>query len=180
MFCYKCGKQLPDFAVFCSKCGTKQTDYVQPTQNTTTDIPNNTANSQRKKQLTIEAVENALLKDHKVEDRITLLKVAGDAYATGDIGAPKDAQKAIANYREAADLGSIECKHQMGVIYINTYCEEPGEDAEFNFSLGVMYVCESYKQGYVPAGDTLQYLLDNKVFPNCHSIKDILDLSTVN
>ena len=177
MFCYKCGKQLPDHAVFCSKCGTKQTPDEPSLQNT---FSNNTANTPpKKKELTIEAVENALLKDHKVEDRITLLKVAGDAYASGDIGAPKDAQKAIAKYREAADLGSAECKHQMGVTYIYEYWGEPGDDAEFNFSLGVMYVCQSYKDGYVPAGDTLQFLLDKRVFPSCNSIQDLLNLSTV-
>lgn len=175
MFCYKCGRQLPDNAVFCSQCGAKQTIDDESNNN----FSNNTESTPKKKELTIEAVENALLKNHKPEDRIVLLKVAGDAYASGDIGAPKDAQKAIEKYKEAANLGSVECEHAMGVTYIYEYWGEPGDDAEFNFSLGVMHVCESYKKGHVPAGDTLQFLIDKGVFPSCKSIQDLLDLSTV-
>lgn len=175
MFCYKCGKQLPDYAAFCSRCGAKQTDdepqyQEQPVEKTT---------QPKKKELTIEAVENALLKNHKSEDRIVLLKVAGDAYSSGDIGAPKDSKKAIEKYKEAVDLGSAECEHSMGVIYIDEYWGKPGDDAEFKFSLGVMHICQSYKRGYVPAGDTLQYLIDSKIFPRCKTIQDLLDLITV-
>ncbi len=170
MFCVYCGKKINDEANFCPYCGAKLKTAVQDNKETTND---------KKKKLTIEAVENALLKSQKPEDRILLLKVAGDAYASGDIGALKDSKKAIEKYKEAADLGSAECEHAMGVTYIYEYWGLPGDDAEFNFSLGVMYVCQSYKKGYVPAGDTLQYLIDNGVFPNCNSIQDLLDLSTV-
>lgn len=176
MFCAYCGKKINDEANFCPYCGAK----LRNAEANNTVMQNDKENeSGKKKKLTIEAVENALLKNHKTEDRILLLKVAGDAYASGDIGAPKDSEKAIEKYKEAADLGSAECEHAMGVTYIYENWGEPGDDAEFNFSLGVMYVCQSYKKGYVPAGDTLQYLIDSKVFPSCNSIEDLLDLSTV-
>ena len=172
MYCYKCGQYMSDDAIFCSKCGTKK--YQE------TDNQNSLGDEHsRKKELTIEAVEVALLKATKPEDRILLLKIAGDAYASGDIGATKDALKAIQKYKEAADLGSIECEHLMGVTYIYTYWGMPGDEAEINFSLGVAHVCWSYKKGYTPAGETLQYLLDQGVFPSCKTIADLLDLSTV-
>lgn len=176
MFCVYCGKKINDEANFCPYCGAKLKNAV-PNKNATQDYKETT--NSKKKELTIEAVENALLKSHKPEDRILLLKVAGDAYASGNIGAPKDSKKAIDKYKEAADLGSAECEHAMGATYIYEYWGLPGNDAELNFSLGVMYVCQSYKKGYVPAGDTLQYLIDSKVFPQCRTIEDLLDLSTV-
>lgn len=178
MFCYKCGKQLPNHAVFCSRCGTKQTNDKQQSQ---ASLSNNTdSNVHKKKELTIEAVENALLKNHKTEDRITLLKVAGDAYASGDIGAPKDSKRAIEKYKEAMELGSVECEHAIGVTYIYEYCEANDEDADFYFSLGIAHVCWSYKKGYAPARDTLQFILDKGTFPNCRTIEDILKLSELN
>lgn len=135
-----------------------------------------TANMQQpEKKLSIEAVERALLKDHKIEDKILLLKIAGSAYSTGDIGAKKDYEKAIEFYQKAADLGSVECLHSCGVEYISAYM---GED-QMLFSLGVAKVCDSYKMGFEPARDTLQYLIDSEIFPSCKTVQDLLNLSDV-
>lgn len=130
---------------------------------------------QPEKKLTIEAVERALQKAHKTEDKILLLKVAGDAYSTGDIGANKDHEKAIKFYQMAEDLGSVECQHCCGVEYISAYF---GED-QMLFSLGVAKVCDSYKKGFEPARDTLQYLIDSDIFPSCKTVQDLMNLSDV-
>lgn len=140
---------------------------------------NNDTEFQKKKELTIEAVENALHKVEKIEDKIFLLKIAGDAYSSGDIGATKNIQKAIEKYRDGMDLGSAECEHAMGVTYIYEYCESDDENADFYFSLGITHVCWSYKKGYTPAKDTLQFILDKGTFPNCRTIEDILELCEV-
>lgn len=176
MFCAYCGKKINDEANFCPYCGSKLKDR-SPDEKSVQDNKENT--NKKRKKLTIDMVEDALTKITNAEDRILFLKTAGDAYAFGDIGAPRDSEKAIAKYKEAADLGSAECEHAMGVIYIDEYWGKPGDDAEFKFSFGVIHVCSSYKKGYVPAGDTLQYLIDSKVYPRCKTIQDLLDLCTV-
>lgn len=133
------------------------------------------APAEKKKELTIAAVEQALQKAENPEDKILLLKVAGDAYASGDIGAVQSYDKAIEYYQAAADLGSLECLHSVGTTYISAYW---GVD-QMLFSIGVAKVCDSYKKGYASARDTLQYLVDSDVFPNCKSVEDLLSLSEV-
>ena len=127
---------------------------------------------QTEKKLTIEAVEGALKKPHKTEDKIFLLHVAGDAYNCGDIGAEKDFKKSAQYYKEAADLGDVECLCLYGKTLIMDYC---GND-EMLFSIGVLKVCQSYQKGYEPAKETLQYLIDN-IFVELNSIDDLLELS---
>ncbi len=133
----------------------------------------------QKKELTIEAVEKAILKAQKTEDKILLLKLAGDAYSSGDIGAPKNIDKAIQKYKEGIELGSAECEHSMGKLYILENCEAENDESDLLFSLGVTIVCESYKHGYAPARETLQYLLDSGVFPNFRTVEDLLDFANV-
>lgn len=176
MSCVYCGKKINDEANFCPYCGAKLKDAL-PNQQPIQDNKVNT--SGKKKELTISAVENAILKAEKTEDKILLLKIAGDAYASGDIGAPQDYKKAIEKYKAATDLGSAECEHSLGTSYIIEYSDSTDEDADLLFSLGVGHVCWSYKKGYIPARDTLQYLLDKGTFPNCKTVEDLLALSEI-
>ena len=137
----------------------------------------NENSSSKQKKLTISAVENALLKAVKTEDKILLLKIAGDAYASGENGAQQDYQKAIEKYKMAVDLGSAECEHSLGTTYIMESFDAKDEDAKLIFSAGVNHVICSYKKGYEPARDTLQYIIDDGTFANCKTVEDLLKLS---
>lgn len=176
MFCYKCGKKIDDEANFCPYCGA---EMQGASQNQQMKQDNKENVSGKKKELTIMAVENAILKTEKAEDKIKLLKVAGDAYASGNFGAPQDYKKAIEKYKAATDLGSAECQHSLGTTYVMEAFDAEGEDADLLFSLGLTHVCWSYKKGYTPAKDTLQYFIDKGVFPNCNTVEDLLALSEI-
>lgn len=118
----------------------------------------------------ISTIENALNKEHKIEDKIRLLKAAGDAYFNGVLGAQQDYEKAYKYYKEAADLGDIECLHNAGAAQTILYL---GKD-EILFSFGLMQVIESYKKGYDPARNTLQFVLDTGIFPNFKSVEELI------
>ena len=173
MFCAYCGKKINDEANFCPYCGTKLKD-VLPNQQPTQDKKENPES--KKKELTISAVEKAILKAEKTKDKILLLQMAGDAYALGNIGAKQDYKKAIEKYKAATELGSAECEHSLGLTYAMEAFDEPGEEGEWLTAAGVLHVAQSYKKGYEPARDTLQSFLDQGLFPNFRTIDDLLDL----
>lgn len=137
-------------------------------QNQTTNVETGSSN----KEPDIALIEQALQKPHSNDDRICLLKVAGDAYAQGLFKAEKDEKKAASYYKEAADLGSLECQCEYGRMLITN---EDGDD--MLFSVGVMKVCDCYKKGYTPAKEVLQTLLELDVFPNCKTVDDILAIA---
>lgn len=116
-------------------------------------------------------IENALKKPHSTEDRIKLLKAAGDAYFNGYFSAPQDYVKAAEFYKEGAELGNLSCLHDMGLSYILAYW---GKDKVL-FSHGVVKVAESYKKGFPQAKETLQYLLDNNMFPDCKTTDELVE-----
>ena len=119
----------------------------------------------------IQKIEEALLKPQKQEDRISLLVAAAYAYENGEFGASKDLKKAAAYYQKGDELGDLSCRCNYGRMLI---MNQEGDD--MTFSMGVVKVCACYQQGYAPAAEILQTLLDMQIFPNCHTIEDLISL----
>lgn len=126
--------------------------------------------AQREK--SIRDIESALSKPKSTEHKSALLFAAGYAYEAGEFGAAKDIEKAKSYYREAENLGSIEAKCARGKLLMMS-------DDDLCAPLGVAMVCECYRNGYVPAAEIMQTLLDLNVFPDCQTIEEIVKLTEI-
>lgn len=120
----------------------------------------------------IQKIEEALSKPQKNEDRISLLNAAAFAYENGEFGATQNLKKAAEYYQKGDEMGDLGCRCNYGRLLI---MNQEGDD--MLFSIGIVKVCDCYKQGHVPAKDILQLILDAQLFPNCQTIEDLISLA---
>lgn len=118
----------------------------------------------------ISDLERAIELQPDPEKRAAMCLAAGDAYERGTHGADVDVEKACDFYGIGADLGNIQCLYRRGMLLITTFW---GENKEL-FSSGVYDVANCYSQGYEPARETLQKLLDSDLFPKIKSVDALI------
>lgn len=131
---------------------------------------NNKSNTKSEsKKHTIKDVEASLGKPHPTDERIMMLKAIGFAYQEGIRGAVIDLDKSYDYYNQAAELGDAEALCKAGEVLTIKYA---GVD-EMHFALGVLKICQSLNNGYQPARNTLQFIVDEKIFDDCNTVEDL-------
>ncbi len=86
----------------------------------------------------------------------------GDDYFFGTDETEKDENKACFFYENSADNGNEYGQYKAGLLHAVLAMEE---DDDVHFTLGIKYLCESYKNEYPYAYGALDMFVKNGRFP---------------
>ena len=143
MFCFKCGTQVPDDAIYCTKCGTKLISDMATTSNPAAVIasaPNANSNPAQQAPVLEASVAapgeslaekgKALKKEGYYEEAVRCFQKGaeqgdadcmfwlGNAYEVGE-GVQGDMHDVVYWYEKACDLGQIAAMNNLAIIYEN-------------------------------------------------------------
>ena len=136
-------------------------------------VSSNNQDTEDDGEINIDDLEKIISENEGDPELVNILVGAGDAYAFGIYGAEKNMIKSSKYYKIAADLGDAYAQLKYGQIQIIRGLEIKDKMV---YSLGVMFVCKSYRNKCEEAKETMLDIVESGYFEGAKTINDLLNI----